>query len=283
MATFYNQATLNIGNTSIPSNVTEGELLSTLSITKTAATTSYKNGSDVTYVVTVTNTGTNDTAPLTIIDNLGEFSPSGECTGILPLNYVTGSLLYYVNGTPTTPPTVTAETPLTIGGVVVPGGGNVTLVYTGEANEFADLTAGSQISNTVAILGFDDASDTATVPVDEYTDLSITKSLCPSIVGSSGEITYTFIIQNSGNASVAATDNLTVTDVFTPALTNITVTVNGDIITENVGYTYDETTGEFATLGGALPVSAATFTRDSTTCRVTLAPGYTTLVVTGTI
>ena len=283
MATFYNQATLNIGNTSVSSNVTEGEITSRLAVTKTAATASYRRGSLVTYVVTLTNSGLTDTPSLTLIDNLGEYSPIGDCTGIVPLNYVEGSLLYYVNGTEEEPPTVTTDGALTVSGIVIPVGGNVTLIYTAEVNEFARLSLGSEITNTATVYGCDEVSDSATVTVSEQTDLSITKSLCPRTVGACGEITYTFIIVNNGNAPVVATDGLTVNDLFTPPLSDIEVTVNGSPIEEGTGYTYDAEMGEFATVSGALSVPAATYSRDPETCAITSTPGFTTLTVRGNI
>lgn len=283
MATFYNQATLNLGTTTIPSNVTEGEILSTITLTKASATTSYTRGGEVTYVITLTNSGTRDSAPLTLVDNLGEYSPTAGCTALVPISYIDSSLLYYVNGIPTTPPTVTVAGELTVSGIIIPAGGTVTLIYTGTVNELASLTIGSEIVNTATLTCYEDASDTASVPVREETNLSITKSLCPTTVGIDGEVSYTFIIQNSGNKEVLATDSLTVRDVFTPPLSNLTVTVNGTPLAEGTGYTYDETSGEFQTLDGALTVPSATYTRDPVSCAVGIVPGYTTVVVRGNV
>ena len=96
-------------------------------------------------------------------------------------------------------------------------------------------------------------------------------------------VTYTFVIQNTGNEAVVATDNATITDTFDPILTNLVVTYNGTPWTEGVQYTYNEATGLFTTLPGALPVPAATYTQDPVTGAYTLTPGIATLTVTGTI
>jgi hypothetical protein len=96
-------------------------------------------------------------------------------------------------------------------------------------------------------------------------------------------VTYTFIIQNTGNTAVVATDDLVVADNFTPVLRNLVVTINGREVNEGIAYTYDAETGAFTTLGGALPVPAATFTRDPITGIITTTPGVTILTVTGTI
>ena len=60
------------------------------------------------------------------------------------------------------------------------------------------------------------------------------------------------------------------------------VTLNGAPLALGTGYTYDETTGQFATVPGVITVPAATFTQDPTGA-YTAAPGLTTLIVTGTI
>ena len=64
---------------------------------------------------------------------------------------------------------------------------------------------------------------------------------------------------------------------------NITVTFNGTTWVEGVNYTYNETTGEFASIGGQITVPAAAFTRDTTTGALIVNPGVSTLTVTGTI
>ena len=58
MASFTNMATLSYNGSQINSNVVTGELLDALTVTKTAVSGSYQPGDTVTYVVTLTNTGT---------------------------------------------------------------------------------------------------------------------------------------------------------------------------------------------------------------------------------
>ena len=48
MATFYNQATLSYGGNVVNSNTTEAELLSGLTIDKTAISTNYTAGGNIT-------------------------------------------------------------------------------------------------------------------------------------------------------------------------------------------------------------------------------------------
>ena len=119
--------------------------------------------------------------------------------------------------------------------------------------------------------------------VSDYTVLSIAKSVCPEVISGCDEVTYTFVIQNGGNTEIVATDDLIVTDTFSPALTNVTVTLNGNTLTEGVDYTYDPATGVFTTLPGAITVPAATFVRDPVTGIFTTTPGVAVLTVSGTI
>ena len=79
-----------------------------------------------------------------------------------------------------------------------------------------------------------------------------------------------------------ATDNAVITDTFSPILSGLTVTFNGEVWTEGVDYTYDEATGAFATLPGRITVPAATFTQNASGVWVS-EPGTAVLRVTGTV
>ena len=265
MATFFNQATLSYGDNVTNSNVTTGEIISGIGLTKTAASTSYGAGDGVSYVVTLVNTTGTDRTGVSITDDLGVYTVGA--TSVVPLTYVDGSVLYYQNGVLQAAPTVTAGTELVISGITVPANGNVTLVYEATANNFAPLAAGSDITNTVTS---GDESATATVPVREEAELTIAKAICPAVVSDNGELTYTFVIQNSGNLAADAADNVTVSDTFNPALSGITVTLDGNPLALGTDYTYNETTGVFATQD---PVSGV----------VTTTPGVAVLTVSGTI
>ncbi len=278
MATFYNQATLSYGDNVTNSNITTGEIITGLTLTKTAASTNYGDGDGITYVITLVNATGTDRTGVTVSDNLGVYTLGS--TELVPLSYVDGSILYYQNGVLQTAPTVAVGTDLVISDITVPAGGNVTLVYEATANGFAPLAAGSSITNTVTS---GDLTDTVTVPVREEAELTIAKAICPAVVSDDGELTYTFVIQNSGNLAAVVTDNVTVTDTFNPALSDITVTLNGEELEEGTGYTYDEATGEFATVPGVITVPAATYVQNPTTGVITTTPGVAVLTVTGTI
>lgn len=284
MATFYNQATLSYNGTTTTSNITTGEIIDVLSVTKTAVVDEYTANDIVTYIVSIVNTGTAPFSGLTVTDNLGEFTEGTQT--LTPLTYVDGSLRYFVNGVPQATPTVTADPPLTVTGITVPAGGNVTLVYAAEVNRFAPLDLEGGITNEVSVSGgglsspitAEETVNAAITPI-----LAITKSLNPTSVVENGRITYTFVIENYGSRAAVTTDNVTITDLFEPILENITVTFNGTAWTEPENYTYNETTGLFTTVPGEITVPAATFTRDPATGAVTVTPGVAILTVTGNI
>ena len=285
MATFYNQATLSFGGRVTNSNITEGEVVTRVSLTKIAVTTDYGPGDNIVYAVTLVNADTVDKAGISITDDLGAYTLPGGIE-VVPLAYVTGSVIYYQNGVLQPAPTVTAGTPLNISGITIPAGGSAIILYEAKATEYAPLSAGSGITNRVTAAGgeiCDDLVGEATVPIRNEANLTIAKSVCPATVTCGNEVTYTFIIQNMGNTEVVATDDLIVTDLFTPALTGVGVTLNGTPLTLDTDYTYTEATGQFATLPGAITVPAASFTRNPETGVVTTTPGVAVITVTGMI
>ena len=284
MAIFSNQATLTYNGNTTNSNIAYGEILDVLSATKTAVEGTYTPGEVVTYVVTLRNTGGTALTNITVTDDLGGYT--FEAATVYPLTYEAGSATLFVNGVPQAAPAVTAGPPLVASGLTIPAGGDLVLVYQATANEFADPAAGGTIVNTVTVTGDGISTPitaTETVTVATAPNLTISKSISPSQVVDNDRVTYTFVIQNTGNEAVLATDNAAITDTFDPILTNLVVTYNGETWTEGVQYTYDETTGLFTTLPGALPVPAATYTQDPVTGAYTLTPGIATLTVTGTI
>ena len=64
---------------------------------------------------------------------------------------------------------------------------------------------------------------------------------------------------------------------------DLTVTMDGAPMVPRTGYTYDPSTGVFATAAGQITVLAATFSQSTVTGEWQIAPGETTVTVTGTI
>lgn len=283
MATFTNQATLTYNGNIITSNIATGEIIEVLSATKTAVIDTYSRDSQITYVIQIVNSGSTAFSGITLNDNLGAYT--FDASTLVPLNYVDGSVRYYVNGVLQAVPTVSTDAGLSISGISVPASGNATIIYVVETNQYAPFGAADSITNTAVLSGngFSDITVSETVtPVSEAV-LSITKTLSPTTVTENGRLTYTFTIQNAGNAAVTAADNVTITDTFDPVLTDIVVTFNGTAWTENTNYTYSETSGEFASVDGQITVPAATYSQDPLTGAWSIEPGVSVLTITGTI
>ena len=284
MAIFTNQATLTYNGSSTNSNIAYGEILDVLVATKTAVEGSYTPGQIVTYVVTLRNTGNASLTGLVVTDDLGGYDFNGAT--VYPLTYEDGSVALFTNGVPQAAPTVTAGPPLVFSNITVPAGGDTVIVYQAQANAFANPAVGGSIDNTVTVTGDGLSAPitaTETVVANAAPLLTISKSITPSQVVDNDRVTYTFVIQNSGNQAVVATDDAAITDTFDPILTDLTVTFDGAAWTQGVQYNYNEATGLFATVPGQILVPAATYTQDPVTGAYTATPGIATLVVTGTI
>ena len=284
MAIFSNQATLTYNGSSTNSNIAYGEILDVLAATKTAIEGSYTPGQLVTYAVTLRNTGTAPLTGLIVTDDLGGYLFNG--TTVYPLTYEAGSAALFANGVPQAAPAVAAGPPLVFSGITVPAGGDVVLVYQARANAYANPTAEGSIINTVTVTGDGLSAPviaTETVTAATAPQLTISKSITPAQVVDNERVTYTFVIQNSGNQPVVATDNAAITDTFNPILTALAVTFDGTAWTQGVQYNYSEATGVFATVPGQILVPAATYTQDPVTGAYTVTPGIATLTVTGTI
>ena len=283
MATFTNQATLRYNGNVVNSNITTGELIEVLSATKTAVIDEYTQGSEITYVIQIVNSGNIAFTGLTLTDNLGEYT-FGTGT-LVPLDYVDGSVQYYVNGALQAAPVVTAGPPLVITGINVPANGVATVIYVASTNQYAPLGTAENIVNTAVIdgNGITPITVTETITPESGARLSITKSICPATVTENGTLTYTFTIINTGNTEAVATDDVTVTDTFNPILTNLVVTLDGTTWSTPANYTYDETTGVFTTVPGQIVVPAATYTQDAVTGEWIIEPGVAVLTVTGTV
>ena len=284
MATFTNQATLSYNNVTTNSNITTGQLLEVLSVTKTPLSDTYGDRDVVTYVVSIPNSGAAPFNGLTVTDDLGGY-PFGTET-LYPLDYIPGSARYYINGVLQPDPAATTEPPLTVTGISVPAGGNATLVYQARVNQYAPLAAGGQIDNTVTVSGnglSTPVTATATVTAETEPRLTISKSLCPATVTENGQLTYTFVIQNSGSQATDAAVGAVVTDTIEPVLENLVVTFDGVTWVQGTNYTYDEVTGQFATIAGQVTVPAATYTQDPVTGQYTIQPGVAVLTAAGTV
>lgn len=283
MPVFTNMATLTYSGGTVNSNVVTGEIREAVTVTKTAVRNVYGTGDDVTYVVSIVNSGNAPFTALTLTDDLGAYDAAG--TTVYPLTYQTDSVLYYVNGALQTAPVVTQEQPLIITGITVPAGGNALVVYETLTNAFAPVNPEGSITNTVTVTGggiLEPVTAQETVTARQEADLVITKALEPAVISDNGQLTYTFTIQNFGNTPVVATDDAVMNDTFDPILNPIAVTFNGAAWTQGVNYTYNETTGQFATVPGQITVPAGTAVQ-GLDGSWSVTPGVSVITVTGTV
>lgn len=283
MAVFYNYATLSYNQGVTNSNVVTGELVEVITATKNAVASGYRSGDTLTYVVNIINSGNTAYNNLTLTDDLGAYTVGTNT--YVPLNYLAGSVQYYVNGVLQAAPVATAGPPLTVSGINVPADSNVAIIYRATANEYAPLAIGSTITNTATVSGggLNPVTASETLPVLEEAYLGITKAINPTTVVENEPLTYTFVITNTGNTPAIATDSVVLSDNFDPSLDITSVTFNGTAWTSPTNYTYDSSTGAFSTVAGQITVPAATYTTDPVTGVVTVVPGTAVLTVTGTI
>lgn len=282
MPIFTNKATLSYNGRTVDSNTVTGTYTEALTVSKNALTDTYGQSSTLIYVVSLVNLGGSSVSGVTVTDDLGAYAFGTET--VYPLAYVNGSIAYYVNGVLQGDPTVTSTQPLVISGLSIPAGGSALLIYEARVTEFAPLDTDATIVNIATVSG--DFSETLTasetVTAESGPMLTITKGLTPTTVPENGALTYTFTIQNFGNTAAVATDNLVVTDLFDPILTITGVTLNGQALSEPTDYTYNATTGEFATVQSVITVPAASYTQNADGS-YTVIPGETVLTVSGTI
>jgi uncharacterized repeat protein (TIGR01451 family) len=281
MATFYNQATLTYRGGTVNSNIVSATLSEALSVSKTSALDTYRVGERMTYTVGIVNSSDTPVSTVTLTDDLGAYA-FGTST-LYPLSYVSGSLTLLIDGIPAAV-TVTDTQPLTVGGFSIPAESSAVIVYNADVTAFAPPAPDGEIVNTVTVnsLGAP-VSATETVTAEAGALLTMIKEVEPDTITGDGPLTYTLIVQNQGNTEAGAGDDVVISDVFDPILTITEVTLNSQVLTEGVDYTYNSATGEFATVSGRVTVPAATYDRDPVTGAYTVIPGSTVLTVSGTV
>lgn len=283
MATFTNQATLSYNNITLSSNIATGEMVELLAADKTAVIPTYTAGDTLTYVISLVNEGDSPLTDLTITDDLGGYEFEGET--LYPLTYVEGSIRYFLDGVLQAAPSVDAGAPLVIEDIRVNAESSTLVIYQAQVNEFAPLDGDGEILNTATISGCglcDDVVVSETVTTVDGPVLSLLKEVTPCRVMCDSQVTYTLTVSNSGNEATDAEDDLIIRDTFQPVLSGLAVTFNGAPWVQGTHYTYNQATGEFATVAGQVTVPAAAFTQDPVTGVITTVPGTAVLAITGT-
>ena len=283
MAEFYNQASLSFRGVLANSNRTAGVISGGSAFDKIAVSQVYSPGARIVYALSVTNDTDAPMDGLTVSDDLGAYLFDAQT--LYPLQFAENSLRFFLNGVlqPADALTVTPGPPLEIAGLSLPAGANAVLVYEAEVTAFAPMGEGAQIVNTATLDGGSlPLTAQATVPAAQTAVLSIAKSMDPLEIAENGQLTYTFVLQNTGTAATTPADAVALTDVFEPTLSGLVVTLDGAALTEGTDYTYGAASGTFTTVPGAITVPGAAFAQTPTGEWI-MTPGAAVLRVTGTI
>ena len=282
MAIFSNTASVSYNDITTNSNTVTGEILQSATVTKNVLNSTYGRGSTLVYAISIVNPSDTALNGVTVTDNLGGYTSDGAT--VYPLEYVNGTAKLFVNGVQAAAPSVSGTAPIVFGPFDIPADSSAILVYEAAVTDYAPIEAGSVITNSADISGANcalPASASASINVEQMPQLTVAKHICPDTVCGGGEISYTVIIQNSGNRATVATDNLVVYDTFDPALSDITVTLDGAALADTA-YIYNSDTGVFSTIPGIVTVPAATYVREPDG-RISVTPGYAVLKISGTI
>jgi len=261
---------------SAASNVVSTSLLDSYSITavKNSANDSFRPSENITYLVTVTNTGTQPLTSVEITDDLG-----GGASTLLA--YVANSALV-VDGSNVTAVTPTSTNPLVIPLVnTLQSGESVTVVYVAQvsaaiADTVETITNTATASATQGGAGAIITSEPTSVTItrEDFAQIDIVKAVDKAVISSGDTLTYTFVIENSGN--IPAT-NVVITDTLPEgfAITSIESETDGVVtVYDATDYTVDANN----TL--VLPVGEKTITVPA---RDESGNGVVTVTITGTV
>lgn len=265
MGTITNKAYLSYNGTNIASNIAIGESPEIIKLTKTALSGAYKLGDEIVYVVSIVNSGSTSLSSLILEDNLGKYEYTAQ-QDLIPLNYVSGSVQYYINGViqNTSSLEIVGIPTLKISNISIPKNGNAMLIYRTTVNNYAPLEKEKSIINKITLS--DGVTSNALISeaeeeinVIEAPMLSISKLISTAIVDEKREVTYTFVMQNTGNTATLPGSGFYINDDFNPKLDITSVTLDGEIF-EN--YYYDSS-GRFSTENDSFIIPAAQYERDT--------------------
>lgn len=263
---FTNRAALSYGGISVSSNTVSGQLVSPLSLYKSASAAGYQSGGQLQYTLTVVNTSDTPYPALTLTDNLGVY-PFQTATRF-PLSYVDGSAsltAYGAGGINSLPLTVTAVADGIRFSFDMPASATALLLYTAQTTVFAPPAAGSEIVNTATLGGDYPLLPTAaslSLPAAVSAQPVISKCVSSETISPGQQVTFTLTLSNYGNYPITASDYVVISDTLSPPLTGVSVYADGLLWTQGVQYDYSESAAYFITQPGAIALPAATFTRD---------------------
>lgn len=265
------------------SNITTAKLNAALSITKIALSETYRIGSELTYIITVTNNSSTQTNALSVTDDLG--TGSIDCSELTPLTLI-GNARLFINGAfaeEIVPIYVDRSVIFNIGHI--PANAAAQIIYTAEVNNLAGCCSECTITNRACVRFVCDCpcAETVcaecTVTAEDYAELRIIKSVCPNSLVCGERIRYLIDVYNYGN--IEATD-VVLTDSFDPALSDLEVRIGGILIPADE-YVYSDGNLTLPSLNGrALTVPAAICERGED-CRYSVTPSEISIEISGTV
>lgn len=261
------------------SNLAAIDVRSILTVRKRTLESAYRSNSELTYALSLVNNGTTALTDLIVSDDLGAYTIAGPVT-VLPLTY-TGSPALYINGLISEQLTAQArESGVVFRIPAIPALGNALLLFKARVNEFALLSTGAALTNDAAVTAAELTSPvyvSCTIPVDDYAEVRLIKQLLPDPATEGEPLSMTFAIQNYGNL---AADNVRLIDRISPALSELSVTVDGAASTD-----FDDANGVFVcpSLGSSavFTVPPAAFSQDAATGAVRILPGVLLITASG--
>ena len=246
------QATSNVTQT----NVTYS---SSVDISKMVLSSGFIPGENISFMIRVTNTGTDTLSDVVVTDNLGAYN-DGTRAVIVPLEYVDGTAAQSVNHGAWSMITPSSTNPLVFNIGTMESGDVVEITYT---TGVSDSFEGSEISSvsTVEANGAScEVSDSSTVTIDEasFAHIVVTKAGSTDDISTGEDFTYTINIVNNGNIDATG---IVVTD-YIPSdflLENVNMVQNGTTtpLTPVTDYTLQDGLLTIPTSGSSLSLVVA--------------------------
>lgn len=266
------------------SNTAVTTLRETVSMSKISLGSSYFLDDNVFYTIAVNNDNNSEITNVRVTDDLGSYFADCSITPFTPLTY-SGPANLYIGGvfcSEVEPEVYVNKIMFNISSI--PACSNALITYKVSVNDRAPLICGSHITNA-ATLCFENLLDpitaSNTLTVAKTADVRIIKHMCPDPVIRGEKITYSFFLYNYGNTEAV---NVVFTDTFSPAPSNITVSVDSEnIYPTEYSYINGTLTIPAYCSDSSLCIPAASFCQNPITGIVTITPGITAITVVGQI
>ena len=215
---------------------------SNISIEKMALSSGFIPGDNLSFMIRVTNTGTDTLSNVVVTDNLGAYN-DGTRAVIVPLDYVPGTAAESVNHGSWASVTPSATNPLTFDIGTMSEGDVVEITYT--AQVISGFSGTEIVSTSTAtgdgIAGEVTDDDSVTLAEADFAHLVIEKTGSADNISTGEPFTYTIDITNTGNVDATG---IVVTDYIPTdfVLENVNMIQNGTTtpLTPTTDYTLQD-------------------------------------------